>query len=634
MNSFAGLLPLVLLMFTRVAEARDYSAASIPDSLKENAHAVIREFQTEIALETVNSGIKRVKKAVTVLDKNGDENAILMFFYDKNSKPDLRELNIYDKNGQRIKKVKTSEITDFPADNEAILYTDNRIIYYRPSYPEYPYTVEYEYEIKSSNLICYESWFPVNGYQVAVEHSGLTFIHPPEIPFRKKEFLIALKSSGNNKAGKLIETWECNYSRAIEEEPFDINPKEHVPGVYLMPVRLIYDNHNGTAGNWKEYGAWVNNLFMGRDDLDEREKTKVAEILGDTLDTVQKIKRLYEYMQERTRYVNISLGIGGFQPFPARTVFETGYGDCKALSNYMHALLRQAGIRSYPALVASGKYIETIFPDFPNFYQFDHMILCVPLPEDTIWLECTSQDLPFGFLGEFTDDRQALLITGEGGIFAHTKKYPAMDNTRLCTAIFKIDGAGSADCSIQTRYKGLQYDKVAELLAIKPDEQRKWLCKNSTLPSLQLDKYSINNDQRSIPSVIVEESLTSKNYCSFTGNYMLLPLNRINFQKPIQKMLRERHSDILIQRSLVEYDTLVYRIPDNYRIEAVPEGKTIKSDFGEYSFTAEAKGNTLIYTRIFRQFQGRYSALKYKEFYEYYLAVSKADNEKVMLIKN
>ena len=99
------------------------------------------------------------------------------------------------------------------------------------------------------------------------------------------------------------------------------------------------------------------------------------------------------------------MDLGGLQPFDAKTVFETGCGDCKALSNYMFSLLKLIGVRSYPAIVSSGTYIEPIFLEFPNFQQFDHAILCVPHLKDTIWLECTNQKIPFGFLGDFTDDR-------------------------------------------------------------------------------------------------------------------------------------------------------------------------------------------------------------------------------------
>jgi len=39
------------------------------------------------------------------------------------------------------------------------------------------------------------------------------------------------------------------------------------------------------------------------------------------------------------------------------------------------------------------------------------MILYVPIANQDIWLECTSQKRPFAEIGSFTDDRDALIIT-------------------------------------------------------------------------------------------------------------------------------------------------------------------------------------------------------------------------------
>ena len=76
----------------------------------------------------------------------------------------------------------------------------------------------------------------------------------------------------------------------------------------------------------------------------------------------------------------------------------------------------------------------------------------------------------------------------------------------------------------------------------------------------------------------------------------------------------------------------IYKIPDIYKIESLPEGKTINSVFGSYSFAVSVKENAIIYSRKLIINQGRFKASDYKNFYEFCLSVSKADNVKAMLL--
>ena len=81
-------------------------------------------------------------------------------------------------------------------------------------------------------------------------------------------------------------------------------------------------------------------------------------------------------MQKSTRYVNVSLGVGGWQPIAAKDVYKHGYGDCKALSNYMKALLKEAGITAHYTLVNAGARARRLLADLPGS-SFNHAILCV-----------------------------------------------------------------------------------------------------------------------------------------------------------------------------------------------------------------------------------------------------------------
>ena len=122
------------------------------------------------------------------------------------------------------------------------------------------------------------------------------------------------------------------------------------------------------------------------------------------------------------RYVSIQLGIGGFKPSAAKFVDEKKYGDCKALTNYMKNLLSVVGIASYPALINAGynKYpADTRFPSDP----FNHVILCVPMEKDTVWLECTSNNAKAGFFGLLYRKQKCFIDYREGrGISKNSNK--------------------------------------------------------------------------------------------------------------------------------------------------------------------------------------------------------------------
>ena len=70
----------------------------------------------------------------------------------------------------------------------------------------------------------------------------------------------------------------------------------------------------------------------------------------------------------------------------------------------MKAALKAVGIKSYIALINAKYNSEPVDPSFPE-NGFDHVILCIPQPKDSIWLECTSNTTDFGVLGSFTENR-------------------------------------------------------------------------------------------------------------------------------------------------------------------------------------------------------------------------------------
>jgi len=98
-------------------------------------------------------------------------------------------------------------------------------------------------------------------------------------------------------------------------------------------------------------------------------------------------------------------------------------------------------------------------------------------------------------------------------------------------------------------------------------------------------------------------------------------------------MLKLRQSDILINRSYIDSDTLVYNIPKNYQFESIPENINITSQFGNYSCVINGNANRIEFIRKFTLFEGRYKPSLYKNLYDFVLAISKADNTKILLTR-
>ncbi len=75
---------------------------------------------------------------------------------------------------------------------------------------------------------------------------------------------------------------------------------------------------DGSAKNWKEFGQWyADKILVGTDVLPEETKVKIRNLVGDEKNTIEKAKIIYKYMQEKTRYVSIQVGIGGWKPMYA-----------------------------------------------------------------------------------------------------------------------------------------------------------------------------------------------------------------------------------------------------------------------------------------------------------------------------
>lgn len=612
----------------------DYSALSIPDQLLKNANAVVRIDESVFELESPKDAVYTRKYAITILNKNADKHAHFQEFYDKMRKISSIKGAIYDKHGDQVKKFKKKDIIDISAVSGGSLYEDSRLKGVKVVHNTYPFTVEFEYQIKYSGLLIYPPWVPVIDYKVSVQQSSYKALIPSSMDFRYKAANLSSEPFITNDNGKKAYEWSMIDYPAFKSEPYSPRGNHIFPLVYLSPNNFVYDGYKGNMETWKSYGKWVYDLADGREELNAETVAVVKELVANAKNDEEKVKIIYEYLQSKTRYISIQLGIGGLQPFEAKTVDKTGYGDCKALSNYTRAMLKAAGIKSYHATIGAGRGHTSIEPDFPFKGYTNHMILCVPLDRDTIWLECTSQNQPFGFLGTFTDDRNALLITEDGGKIVRTTHYHQSINTQIRNASVKIDSNGDAQANVETKYRGLQYENVAYQFLRNEKEQKERLYESLDVANMEIEKFNYTQMKDRIPEATELLDLKIKNYASVSGTRLFIPLNILNKWKKAPRKVRDRKTEVVLGMEYIDVDEVTYEIPDNYKIEHLPEAVDLDSDFGSYNVTVVQDDKKVTYKRTIKMNKATYAPERYKDFLKFYKKIVRADKMKLVLVES
>jgi transglutaminase-like putative cysteine protease len=625
---------LVILPGWLLGGSPKFPVKDIPETVKKDVNVVVREYETSFRINARDKATYHVYKAITILNEQGKSFAMEVVDYDKLTKIKDFKGSVFNADGELIKRLKASEIYDQSAFDGVTLYSDNRLKAANLSQGSYPYTVEYEYELEFKYLFVIPRFTLLTQEKMSVQHASYTLAYPPELKPKFKllnldqQPVISANTDGTNSMA-----WSFDNILPVKEEPQGPPDDSFYPQILAAPSAFEYADYVGSLNSWTEFGKWIASLNAGRDQLPEATREKLRTITEGLKTTEEKSKAVYQFLQGKTRYVGIQLGIGGFQPFDASVVDETGYGDCKALSNYMVAMLKAVGIQSYYALIYAGPDAPDLKTDFVCS-QFNHAIVAVPNSGDTLWLECTSQTKPFGYAGRFTGGRKALLITENGAKIANTPVYTASQNLQACTADVVLDASGNAEARIKTAYHGLQYEngQLNTILNDQYDNQKKWVLENTQIPSFDLVSFKVQNHKDKVPMASVELDLSLKRFANVSGKRIFLTPNLMNRNTYVPEPVEGRKTNVVIRIAYTDVDTIRYKLPEAIYPEFLPKDVKFSSRFGEYEATFKVANGTLVYTRRVVMNKGEFPPDSYNELIDFYRGISKADNAKMVFM--
>ncbi|MGZ5252807.1 MAG: DUF3857 domain-containing protein [Flavitalea sp.] len=607
----------------------NYSMTGIAEFLKVNASTIKRYEKIQFEVSDIDKASMKVHKIVSVLGETGRRDLVFQEYTDQYQSVEDIEINLYDAEGKTQGKYRKKDIQSF-AIGEGLI-SDGNLLYFNVPVTRYPVTVEYKYVTKMKGTLWYPSYdILVPGESVELSEFTAKIAKPLQLRFKLRNTDIKPEIKEDDKFKTF--SWTAKNLGAIRYEEGSLNDRTKYPMVQLAPTQFKYDDFKGDLGSWSSYGKWYYQLYKDQDKLPIARINFFKELIKDAKTDKEKTALIYKYMQDNFRYVSIQLGIGGFKPFSASFTDEKKYGDCKALTNYMHSSLKSVGVKSYVATINAGENKGNMDFDFPVKSE-NHVILCVPFPKDTVWLECTSKTNDFGVLGAFTENRNAMLLTETGGVLVSTPKSKAEDNLYACNTEIKLQPDASGTINQQIHTNG-EYLQIMQYLMNEKNEK--------------LKEFAVFNMELKQPDAMVMAPKVPGNAKHYqleasydkipefvAGSKMFLAPRIYKFWSKKLPKAENRKMDYYFDHPFILSDTTRFIIPKEFKVDALPKSKSIECEYASFtsSYVFDEANSAIISTAKLVLKQHQIPAQKYAAVKKFFDEVLAEDSQRVVVKK-
>lgn len=548
--------------------------------------------------------------------------------YSKLNRVSKLDAYIKDSKGAIVRKLKASEIVEQSYISDISFYEDNLVKVFTLKHNNYPYTIVYSYQYQFDEFLEIDRWLPVLDTDIPTHDAVLTVTLPSDyqISYLGNHIEEPVKSI----AGNLVTyRWKAVYTDVIEPELFSPPLTNSLPSVRIVPNYFRFDI-NGSFDSWTSYGNWHYELNKGLNELPDNEKAKILDLVKGISDDKEKIKVLYHYLQDVTRYINVTIETGGLKPYPASYVAANKYGDCKALSNYFKSILEVVNIKSYYTLIFADEVVRNLYKDFPS-QQFNHIILFVPLKSDTIWLDCTS-DLAFNYQGTFIQNRYAFIIDENNSHFVRTPALKPSDVLETRSINVDYNPTNGSNTSFRCVYKGEKFEVLSQVEQLLSENNKSAYIRGNFIENgFEPEEFKISKRHRDSTSIEFTLKAVSHNIYRQYGNEILvsnIPFKMPAFEKPADRLL-----PVQIDFPVNLIDTVTYAVPAGFKSNISLPDYAIKCKYGYYTINIVEQDNKIQVIKSMLINSGNYPLSEYKDFYAFLINIDEMENKVLITLK-
>jgi tetratricopeptide (TPR) repeat protein len=388
-----------------------------------------------------------------------------------------------------------------------------------------------------------------------------------------------------------------------------------------------------TFQSWEELGRWYAGLARERETPSAEIRAKVTELIRERPGDVEKIEAIYNYVAQNFRYVSLSFGVGRYQPHAAAEVFANQYGDCKDKHTLLASMLQAAGLRAYPVLIHASRKVD---PELPSPTQFDHVISAVPLGNDLLWMDTTSEIAPFRLLAASLRNKQALVVTpGAPARLVTTPADPPFPSVQNVEVEGEISELGKLSARVHYSLRGDAELVLRVAFRRTPKNQWKQLAQLVAYgDGLRGEVSEVNVSELTATDkpLEIEYRISQPNFLNWTSRSapLHLPLPAVGL--PRAEAEPEETEPIELGTPLDVTTKLRLSIPAKYAARA-PVAVGVARDYAEYRSRYSIEGNTITAERTIRFRQRELPASRARDYQAFVRAV-RADEEQAFALES
>lgn len=359
--------------------------------------------------------------------------------------------------------------------------------------------------------------------------------------------------------------------------------------------------HVSTYKNWDDLGRWYWGLIKDQFDLDEETRKLARKITEGKTSELDKVKAVYKWVIENTRYVALEFGIYGYKPRRCVQTVARGWGDCKDKATVIVTLLKELGINS-TIIVTRTRMRGDFRSKIASFAPFDHAIAYVP--SLNLYLDGTAEHTGIYELPKM-DVGAVVLHVNEGK--AQLTRIPDADpekNFVKRELFVDLDAKGAAKLEIDYStggYNSASWRDAYGAEATRRERMTRDL--GGDFPGVAINEgpqglttSDLTNNEEPVK---IKVRALAPGFARNEGDTLSMPVTGGFRLTPNYASLSQRRQAVeLIAFTTIE-DTYRIKLPPGAKVLSAPESRSGASAFGSYSVKVEpAKGELVVRSKL------------------------------------